>query len=93
MITRTLRQLLSQASFNHMTYASHSFRIGATTTADAAGLPAWIIKNLGHWSSNACLSYIHRQPHLTPAIHQLLSLTDASNQLPWDPDTSNGKFI
>ena len=88
-ITRTILQLLSQVGFDHMAYASHSFRIGAATTAAAAGLPAWIIKSLGCWSSNVYISYIHRQPHLTPAIHQLLSCTDASNQLPWDPDTSN----
>ena len=86
MITRTICQLLSQ---DHMAYASHSFRIGDATTAAVAGLPAWIIKSLGRWSSNAYLSYIHRQPNLTTAIHQLLSRTDASNQLPWNPDTSN----
>ena len=72
-----------------MVYVSHSFRIGATTTAAEAGHPAWIIKSLDHWSSNAYLSYIYCQPHLIPAIHQLLSRTDESNQLPWDPDTSN----
>jgi len=87
-VTRTLRQLLSQAGLNQMDYASHSFRIGAATTAAAAGLPAWIIKSLGRWSSNAYLSYIHRQPSLTPTIHQLLSRTDATNQPTWDSDTT-----
>jgi len=89
MITSVIRQLLSNAGLNHMEFASHSFRIGAATTAAAAGLPAWMIKSLGRWSSNAYLSYIHRQPQLTSAIHQLLARTDASNQVPWDPDTSN----
>ena len=64
-----------------MDYASHSFRIGAATTAAAAGL-----KSLGRWSSNAYLSYIHCQPSRTPAIHRLLAHTDASNQPKWDPD-------
>ena len=85
-VTRVIRQLLSQAGLNYMDYASHSFRIGAATTAAAAGLPAWMIKSLGRWSSNAYLSYIHCQPSRTLAIHHLLAHTDASNQPEWDPD-------
>ena len=56
-VTNTLRQLLKQAGTDHSHYSSHSFRIGAATTAAAAGLPAWLIKNLGRWSSNAYLTY------------------------------------
>ena len=85
-VTRVIRQLLSQAGLNYMDYASHSFRIGAATTTAAAGLPAWMNKSLGRWSSNAYLSYIHCQPSRTPAIHRLLAHTDASNQPEWDPD-------
>ena len=54
-VTRVIGQLLSQAGLNYMDYASHSFRIGAAITAAAAGLPAWMIKSLGRWSSNAHL--------------------------------------
>ena len=46
-ITNTLRQLLKQAGIDHPHYSSYSFRIGAATTAAVAGLPAWLIKNLG----------------------------------------------
>jgi len=88
-VTRVIRQLLLQAGLNSTEYASHSFRIGAATTAAAAGLPAWMIKSLGRWASNAYLSYIHCQPSRTPAIHRLLAHTDASNQPEWDPDCSN----
>ena len=34
---KTLRNLLQQGGFNHINYSSHSFRIGAATTAAAAG--------------------------------------------------------
>jgi len=67
--TRVIRQLLLQACLNSTEYASYSFRIGAATTAAAAGLPAWMIKSLGRWASNVYLSYIHCQPSRTPAIH------------------------
>ena len=88
-VTRVIRQLLLRAGLNSTEYALHSFRIGAAVTAAPAGLPAWMIKSLGRWASNAYLSYIRCQPSRTPAIHRLLTHTDASNQPEWDPDCSN----
>ena len=41
----TLRCLLQQGGINQSNYASHSFRIGAATTAAAAGIPAWLIED------------------------------------------------
>ena len=38
-LNRILRNLLQQSGFNHVNYSSHIFRIGAETTAAAAGLP------------------------------------------------------
>ena len=46
-LSRILRNLLQQGGLNHVDYSLHSFRIGATTTAAAAGLPPWLIKALG----------------------------------------------
>ena len=78
-ITKTLRKLLRQAGLDDSQYASHSFRIGAATTAAAAGLPEWLIKALGRWSSNAYMTYIHHQPSLSSKLYELLSHTDASS--------------
>ena len=85
-VTNSLRQLLKQVGLNYTQYSSHSFRIGAATTAATAGLPVWLIKNLGRWSSIAYLIYIHQQPSLTPKIYKLLSRTDASKQPTCEPD-------
>ena len=46
-LTDVLRCLLQQAGYQQYLYSSHSFRIGAATTAAAAGLTAWLIKSLG----------------------------------------------
>ena len=39
----------------------------------AAGIPMWMIKSIGHWTSNAYC-----------AINELMSVTDAACQPPWD---------
>jgi len=41
-------------------YNSHSFRIGAATTAAQANIPEAYIKTLGRWQSDA---YIKTSPH------------------------------
>ena len=79
--------LLQQAGCNQSHYASHSFQIGAATTAVAAGLPSWLIQKLGRWSSNAYRSYIHGPTiTTTSSIPQILSRTDASRQPTWNAD-------
>lgn len=57
-LTNNLRALLHVCGLDSATFASHSFRIGAATTAGAVGLPDWLIKVLGRWKSNAYQTYI-----------------------------------
>ena len=53
-----LRRLLSQAGYQASLYNTHSFRIGAATTAAAAGATSRQIKHLGRWRSKAYKRYI-----------------------------------
>ena len=50
-MTNTLCRLLNQAGYDSQLYSSHSFRIGATTSSAAAGLPPWLIKTLCRWNT------------------------------------------
>ena len=43
-------------------YSSHSFRIGAATTAAFNGLPTQSIMHLGRWKSRAVRKYIRKDP-------------------------------
>ena len=51
-LTRELRYLLSRLGLNSSNYAGHSFCLGAATSAAASGLPSWLIKTLGRWTSD-----------------------------------------
>ena len=87
-LTEVLRHLLQQAGHQQHLYSSHNFRIGAATTAAAAGLPAWLIKSLGRWSSDAYQTYIQCPPETLRLIPSLLARVDTSKQTPWNPYTN-----
>ena len=46
------------ASCDASCFSSHSFRIGAATSAASANSPDWLIKTLGRWSSSCYHRYI-----------------------------------
>ena len=90
-LTSTLRRLLTSAGHKAEVYSSHSFRIGAATTAASVGTPAWLIQTLGRWSSDCFKTYI-QCPRDT--IHDALRLMancrpTSGSSSPWDPDLHN----
>jgi len=57
-----LNTSLSTLGYNSALYNTHSFRIGAATTARQANIPDSSIQKLGRWKSNAYQTYI-KTPH------------------------------
>ena len=63
-LTKELRPILKQCGFPSNNFYSHSFRIGAATSAASAGIPAWLIKVLGRWHSD-CYELYTKTPQST----------------------------
>ena len=71
-----IRRALETAGLNPALYAGHSFRIGAATSAAAAGILAHMIQTLGRWSSDAFKLYIRAsRDSLAQVSATLASLT------------------
>ncbi|XP_056308792.1 uncharacterized protein LOC130220585 [Danio aesculapii] len=69
-----LKAVLHHSGFPSGSYSSHSFRIGAATTAAHKGLSQQHIQTLGRWSSDAFKSYIRlSHSHLKEAQRTLTS--------------------
>ncbi len=58
LVSTTLKQALQSAGFNSTRYSTHSLRIGAATSASAAGMSGHTIQHLGRWKSDAFKLYI-----------------------------------
>ena len=61
-VSSMTKSLLAHTVRDVSLYSSHSYRIGAATTAAAAGLPDSQIQTLGRWHSSAYRSYIRTSP-------------------------------
>ena len=57
-VTSLLRDAARHAGLPFHSLKGHSFRIGAASSAAAAGLPDWLIKVMGRWSSDCYQLYI-----------------------------------
>ena len=84
-VTTVLRTLLQRLNIPTELYASHSFRIGAATTAAEAGLPPWLIQTLGRWSSNCFTLYIRTPPSILQKVPSMLATASTSDQGIWNP--------
>jgi len=54
-----LREALARAGYNDSHFSGHSFRIGACTSAAAAGVEDHLLQVLGRWKSGCYTRYIH----------------------------------
>ena len=70
---RKIKKALRIAKIDPAAYSGHSFRIGAASAAAAAGVPAYFIKMLGRWESEAYHLYIKTPRESLAAVSQLIA--------------------
>ena len=68
-----VKKALQTAQIDSTWYSSHSFWIGAVSAAAAAGVPAYFIKMLGRWESEAYHLYIRTPFESLEAVTQLIA--------------------
>ena len=84
---RRLNSLLKAAitSNPQSPVSSHSLRIGAATTAAAAGFPRWLIQQLGRWTSDCFRTYIQLPTTTFKQVSHTLATTLREGDT-FDPD-------
>ena len=68
-----VKKALQKAQIDSSLYSGHSFRIGAASAAAAAGVPAYFIKMLGRWESEAYHLYIRTPRESLAAVTHLIA--------------------
>ena len=68
-----LHCILSKMKLDKGSYSTHSFRIGAATSAIEAGIAETQIKMLGRWQSNAYQGYVKTPPENLAKVSKLLA--------------------
>lgn len=76
---KEVQNLLEMSGANPLHFNGHSFRIGAATAAAAAGLPSWLIKNLGRWTSDCYERYVRTPVSVLEAASKALVKSDKNN--------------
>ena len=68
-----LRHLLTLLGVQTSSFSGHSLRVGAATSAAAAGLPDHLIQTLGRWNSLSYLRYIRIDDCIIERAHSKIS--------------------
>ena len=68
-----IHELAQRVGIPAQRYSSHSFRIGAASTAAAMGIPDWKIRALGRWASDCYRRYIRLPEADTDQVAPLLA--------------------
>ena len=66
--------------------STHSFRIGAASTAAAAGYPRWAIQALGRWTSDCFRTYIRIPDSTINTVSRAMAFIPSQNIAPFVPD-------
>ena len=80
LLSTLLDAVLTKLHLQPSQYNTHSFRIGAATSAAQADIPDRCIKVLGRWRSDAYRQYIHMQPHELARFSQQLVTPSRDSQ-------------
>lgn len=72
-LVREIRQALQSVGIEASAYSGHSFRIGAATSAAAAGVEDALIKILGRWKSSAYMQYVRIPRESLSSISSVLA--------------------
>ena len=83
-ICKVVKRALAFYGIDSSRYSSHSFRIGAATTAAAAGVPDRTIKALGCWSSDCYHMYIRLSLRCLNSIPKAMESISKIKQM-WVP--------